>query len=122
MHTESHAKALPKKARQSLEEAIRKEFCPDISYDQWLEIEKAIIDGSKIIQSHFWKLMPQALGLTSDKDKDVIMSLEAGFNDSKIDLEEIKKSLPNDSSEETKKLLGAIEQIQKLDRERKSGQ
>jgi len=67
-----------------------------LSYDDWLDIEKSIIDSKYVIMGSLASGLTQALGgTTSNKAFEEIRNLDSGFRDTvaNIDLEDIERKL-----------------------------
>ena len=125
MHTASVAQSLQKNQRVAIEEAIRKQHCPEITYDEWLEIEQKIVDSKGKIMSAFMGLLPLAIGekMPVNKDLDILALLDTSFRDQVkfIDFDQLKKNLPNDQSENTKRTLDLINRLKELQTDYKAG-
>ena len=125
MHSASVAQSLNKNQRVSIEEAIRKQHCPEISYDEWLEIEKNIVSSKGKIMSAFMGLLPLAMGdkIPVSKDMDILAMLDTSFREQVkyIDFDQLKKNLPKDQSENTKMTLELIERLKELQTDYKEG-
>ena len=123
MHTAQVAKSLPKNQRVAIEEAIRKQHCPEITYDEWLEIEQNIVSSKGKIMSAFLGLLPLAMGdkMPVSKDMDILAMLDSSFREQVkfIDFEQLKKNLPKDQSENTKRTLDLINRLKELQNEYK---
>ncbi|HLC24857.1 MAG TPA: hypothetical protein VJJ25_04435 [Nitrosopumilaceae archaeon] len=96
LHTSQMAKSLEPKQITALAEYIRSQNCPQLSYDDWLDIEKSIIDSKYVIMGSLASGLTQALGgTTSNKAFEEIRNLDSGFRDTvaNIDLEDIERKL-----------------------------
>ena len=96
LHTSQMAKSLEPKQITALAEYIRSQNCPQLSYDDWLDIEKSIIDSKYVIMGSLATGLTQALGgTTSNKAFEEIRNLDSGFRDTveNIDLEDIERKL-----------------------------
>jgi len=96
LHTSQMAKSLEPKQITALAEYIRSQNCPQLSYDDWLDIEKSIIDSKYVIIGSLASGLTQALGgKISNKAFEEIRNLDSGFRDTvaNIDLEDIERKL-----------------------------
>src|SRR3990167_3529680 len=60
--TSQFTKLIPKQARQTLEDMLRKKFCQQIDYEQWRDIEYQIIKLSKTVQSYYFEMALKSIG------------------------------------------------------------
>jgi len=118
MHTEQTAKILSREQRVAIEEAIRKQNCPDIDYPEWEEIERNIVSNRDKIVSGFMSMLPAALGKRQliNGELDILQMLDGKFRDSvkNIDFNFLKNCLPKNQSDETKRALAFIDEVEKL--------
>lgn len=118
MHTEQTAKSLTRDQRVAIEESIRKQNCPDIDYPEWEEIELNIVKNREKIISGFMSMFPAALGKKQpvNGEIDILQMLDGKFRETvkKIDFDYLKNCLPNDQSDETKRALEFIKEVEQL--------
>lgn len=128
MKTSPNAQAMSKEQIQTLVEYIRLNHCQDISYDEWLEIEKNIIQTKHLVMDTLIKGVFKALGAKPAQEKELVLfkKMEAEFRDYETEesLQTLKDMLKEDKSETSQLIKQAITQFEKSkkdrDNERKS--
>src|SRR3989304_4845649 len=85
------AKSLEPKQITALAEYIRSQNCPQLSYDDWLDIEKSIIDSKYVIMGSLATGLTQALGgKISNK---AFEDIERKLKQSKITIPDLTKQV-----------------------------
>lgn len=118
LHTSQMVKHLKPDQITALAEYIRKQNCPNLSNNDWLDIEKSIVESKYIVMGSFATGISQAVGGTmSSKAFEDIRNLDSGFRDSIIDLDvnEIESKLKESKINlpDLTKVLGLVKSFQK---------
>jgi len=123
LHTSARAQALTKEQRVAIEEAIRAKHCPDISYQEWEEIELNIVKNRDKIQEGFISMMGAALGKTLQSGIDVhsLKTLDENFRHivNNININTLRVLLTKSNTEQPKEILDLIDEIEKLQKEKR---
>lgn len=122
MKTSQNAKSMTKEQRQVLEEYIRLHHCPEISYDEWLEIEKNIIQTKNLVMGTLIKGVFKALGATKPEEKELVhfKKMDEQFREfeSEESIKALKNMIAEDQSEAGNLIKQAITQFEKAKKER----
>ena len=98
LHTSQVAKSLEPKQITALAEYIRSQNCPQLSYEDWLDIEKSIIESKYIVMESLATGITKSMGgEMSSKAFEDLRNLDSGFRDivGNIDVEQIETKLKN---------------------------
>lgn len=101
LHTAQRVKDLDKQQVTALAEYIRGKFCPNLTYEDWLDVEKSIIESKYSVMNTLAEGLSQATGgEQSSKAFEELRNLDSGFRES-------VEGIDVDSLQEEMKKLGA---------------
>lgn len=121
LHTSQTAKSLEPKQITALAEYIRSQNCPNLSYEEWLDIEKSIIDSKYNVIGTIATGITQAMGgKMSSKAFEDLRNLDSGFRDTvaNLDVDQIEKRL-KESKINIPDLTNVLELAKSFQKERK---
>jgi hypothetical protein len=123
MHTSQRAQSLEKNQRVAIEEAIRAKHCPDISYQEWEEIELNIVKNRDKIQEAFMSMLGMALGkkIPSGIDSHSLKTLDDSFRHiiNHVNIADLRELIQQSHTPQSPEILDLINEIEKLQKEKR---
>ena len=118
MHTSQRAQSLAKEQRVAIEEAIRAKHCPDISYQEWEEIELNIVKNRDKIQEAFMSMLGMALGKSQQIgiDANSLKTLDDSFRHivDHVNIADLRELVQQSHTPQSPEILDLIDEIEKL--------